>query len=75
MDIVQYCVLYFRNRADYSSEGDTSSDDEWDMVINERGKRQLRPRILDYNNLVQRYQDHEFKSHFRLVFINVFFSN
>ena len=49
-----------------SSESSDSSDEEWEEVLNIRGKRALRPRIEHYaRNVVSRYLDYEFKSHFR----------
>lgn len=51
----------------YSSDSDTSSDDEWQLFKKERKKRIARPRIQNYTqSVVARYLDYEFKSHFRL---------
>lgn len=47
-----------------SSTSSSSSDEEWMCV--ERRRRQFRPRINNYCNLVDRYSDNEFKTHFRM---------
>lgn len=53
----------------YSSDTDTdsSSDEEW-YTIKEKQKRIRSFRIQDYvQSVVTRYEDFEFKSHFRLA--------
>jgi len=53
-----------RRRRYYESESSSSSDSE-EIALRERGKRKLRPRIVAYDDVVCRYMDYEFKSHFR----------
>ncbi|XP_047526405.1 putative nuclease HARBI1 [Pieris napi] len=59
-------LLMHRNKAPETSS--SSSDEEWDAIIKNynRENRQLRPRIIDYENVIFRYSDEEFKSHFRI---------
>ncbi|XP_031328864.1 putative nuclease HARBI1 [Photinus pyralis] len=47
-----------------SSSSSSSLDDE--EFFQQRKKRKLRPRITDYADVVGRYADNEFKSHFRM---------
>ncbi|XP_046611834.1 protein ANTAGONIST OF LIKE HETEROCHROMATIN PROTEIN 1-like isoform X4 [Neodiprion virginianus] len=63
---VGYLVMR-RNNAPESSSS-SSSDEEWSTILQKYDceKRKLRPRIIDYDNVVYRYSDDEFKSHFRL---------
>lgn len=55
-----------RNNAPESTSS-SSSDEEWNTILQnyDREKRKLRPRIIDYDNVIHRYSDDEFKSHFR----------
>ncbi|KAJ8937645.1 hypothetical protein NQ318_002159 [Aromia moschata] len=61
-------LLVRRNNAPQSSSS-SSSDEEWNTVVQKyhREKRKLRPRIIDYDNVITRYSDEEFKSYFRSV--------
>ncbi|CAH2084225.1 unnamed protein product [Euphydryas editha] len=63
---VGYLVIR-RNNAPESSSS-SSSDEEWSIILQKYDgeKRKLRPRIIAYDNVVYRYSDDEFKSHFRL---------
>ena len=47
------------------SDTDSSSEEEF-WYPSEKKKRLLRPRIKDYVQVVLRYFDDDFKSHFRL---------
>ena len=60
-------VIRSRLRRFSDSESSSSSDEDWDIALNERGKRKLRPRITGYTQVVDSYEDNEFKSHFRSV--------
>ncbi|XP_046617656.1 putative nuclease HARBI1 [Neodiprion virginianus] len=64
---VGYLVMR-RNNAPESSSS-SSSDEEWSTISQKYDceKRKFRPRIIDYDNVVYRYSDDEFKSHFRSV--------
>lgn len=55
-----------RNNASESTSS-SSSDEEWNTILQNYDceKRKLRPRIIDYDNVIHRYSDDEFKSHFR----------
>ncbi|XP_046432592.1 putative nuclease HARBI1 [Neodiprion fabricii] len=67
MDSREFIVAFSTKRMrDNDSESSSSSDDMWDAALSVRGKRQIRPRIIGYNNAVACYTDHEFKSHFRM---------
>ncbi|XP_015593000.1 uncharacterized protein LOC107266733 [Cephus cinctus] len=59
------CIRLMRER-NYVSESSSSSDDEWEAALQQRGKRKLRPRIKGYGDVVHSYMDHELKSHFRM---------
>ncbi|EGI68585.1 hypothetical protein G5I_02684 [Acromyrmex echinatior] len=50
----------------YESEDSSSSDDEWELVLRKRKKRTFRLRIPNYVDVVVRYMDYDFKSHFRM---------
>ncbi|KAJ0175613.1 hypothetical protein K1T71_008772 [Dendrolimus kikuchii] len=66
MRSIGYLLLH---RGNDSEERNSSSSDEVWRIILEKGntkKRDLRPRITQYKNVVDRYSDAEFKSHFRL---------
>lgn len=52
-------------RKGVSDESSSSSDEEWELALQNRCKRICRPRIMGYMNVVQQYSDDEFKSHFR----------
>ncbi|XP_025996033.1 protein ANTAGONIST OF LIKE HETEROCHROMATIN PROTEIN 1-like [Solenopsis invicta] len=58
-------INMFHQRNNYSSESSSSSDEDWDM-LREKRKRKLRPRIINYIDVVGRYMDYEFKSYFRM---------
>lgn len=62
---VGYLVMRRNNASESSSS--SSSDEEWSTILQKYDceKRKLRPRIIDYDNVVYRYSDDEFKSHFR----------
>lgn len=62
---VGYLVMRRKNALESSSS--SSSDEEWSTILQkyDREKRKLRPRIIDYENVVYRYSGDEFKSHFR----------
>lgn len=62
---VGYLLVQRNNDLESTS---SSSDEEWIAVLRNRvyEKRTLRPRIIDYGNVIIRYSDEEFKSHFRL---------
>ncbi|XP_018404575.1 PREDICTED: putative nuclease HARBI1 [Cyphomyrmex costatus] len=51
---------------DISSESDSSSDEEWDLLRKEKRKRILRPRIQNVELVIEMYSNEDFKSHFRL---------
>ncbi|KAK0165752.1 hypothetical protein PV328_004247 [Microctonus aethiopoides] len=59
-------LLVRRNNALESTS--SSSDEEWNAILHNynREKRILRPRILQYDNVINLYSDVEFKNHFRL---------
>lgn len=57
-------------RRRYESSTSSNSDEDWEEAFCVRRKRQVRPRIVGYENIVHRYSDHEFKTHFR--FVNIF---
>lgn len=61
---VGYLLMHRNNAPETSS---SSSDEEWNATLQNynREKRKLRPRIIDYENIIIRYSDEEFKSHFR----------
>uniref|UniRef100_T1ID06 Transposase Helix-turn-helix domain-containing protein n=1 Tax=Rhodnius prolixus TaxID=13249 RepID=T1ID06_RHOPR len=62
---IRYFLLQ-RNNAIESST--SSSDEEWDTILQNciSEKRKIRPRIINYQSVIDRYSDEEFKSHFRL---------
>ncbi|CAH2101079.1 unnamed protein product [Euphydryas editha] len=67
MDSCEFMVVFLTKRMrDNDSESSSSSDDMWEAALSVRGQRQLRPRIIGYNDVVACYTDHEFKSHFRM---------
>lgn len=55
-------LLVRRNNA-LQSTSSSSSDEEWNTILQKynREKRKLRPRIIDYDNVITRYSDEEFK--------------
>ncbi|EGI58083.1 PREDICTED: uncharacterized protein LOC105153243 [Acromyrmex echinatior] len=63
MDAIKVIVLRCRK---YESKDSSSSDDEWKLVLRKRKKRTLRPRILNYVDIVDRYMDYDFKNYFRM---------
>lgn len=67
MATVKFVATLLHRRRYYETETSSSSDDEYEMALRERGKRKLRTRIVGYDDVVRRYTDYEFKSHFRLV--------
>ena len=69
MDAIKVIVL---RCIKYESEDSSSSDDEWELVLRKRKKRTFRLRIPNYVDVVVRYMDYDFKSHFRLVNIHDF---
>ncbi|KAK4886756.1 hypothetical protein RN001_003027 [Aquatica leii] len=60
-------LLMQRNNALESTS--SSSDEEWNAILRnrDREKRKLRARIADYESVINRYSDEEFKRHFRSV--------
>lgn len=62
-------IILLVHQKNNESESSSSSDEDWVAALREKGKLKLRPRITDYTNVVSRYMDYEFKSHFRLVII------
>ncbi|CAH2088329.1 unnamed protein product [Euphydryas editha] len=67
MDSCEFMVVFLTKRMrDNDWESSSSSDDMWEAALSVRGQRQLRPRIIGYNDVVACYTDHEFKSHFRM---------
>lgn len=61
---VGYLLVHRNNNSEATS---SSSDEEWNVSLQnrDREKRILRPRIIDYENVINRYSAEEFKSHFR----------
>jgi len=67
MDSRKFMVAFLTKKIrDNDSESSSSSDDMWEAALSVRGQRQLRPRIIGYNDVVACYTDQEFKSHFRI---------
>lgn len=73
MDAVRNVMFILVRRRYNISESSSSSDEDWEAVLRERGRRKLHPRIVGYvDEIVRPYMDHEFKSYFRLVSIDNF---
>lgn len=61
---IGYLLARRNNALDSTS---SSSDEEWNTILHhyDREKRKLGPNIVDYENVIKRYSDEEFKCHFR----------
>lgn len=71
--VKQVATALLMRRRKYETDSSSSSDDDWEITLRERGKRKLRPRIVNYVDVVRLYTNQEFKSHFRLVGVNNLF--
>lgn len=70
MSATEIITTILLQRRKNESESSSSSEEEWELIMQRREKRTLRPRISGYENVIRRYMDHDFKSHFRLVNID-----
>lgn len=62
INVLRLTAMHRRNLYESSS---SSSDEEWETILKVREKRRLRPRIMNYEEVVDHYSNGEFKTHFR----------